>query len=504
MRKMKKAAAVLLSVAMIATVMTGCGGKGSKDDTQTNGGATTAPTTAGSAEAGGDTQAKDIHKPDSIHWMVHSGMNEENGTDQWVKEFEKLTGIDMNLEIVPNNEYETILELAFASDTVPEVFDLNGEQKLATYVKQGAVADLTDLVMSSGLYDKVDKSLWDSISIDGKIYGIPSEIASGAVTYIRQDWLKRLGLVAPKNYDEFINVLRAFRDNIDECDVPITSPGLRFNQNLPEFYQGASADFIKVDGTWVDGFAQDNMAETMQRMQDAYAEGLLDLEVVTNTTSNCRDQWYSGSVGAFNYWGGNWGQTLKERLQVNVPDAEVLAMNPIENAVYRYSVPSVYCISSKVSEEKVASIFKYFLEYMHDGGEGQVLFESGVEGVHWEQNGDFIKQLPTLSNPEETFRKAWITPWMSISPLEVTDKKLELDEAVTYSLGVLEKHGVQNVAFPVSQTLSKISADLILVREEVLAKVVMGDMTVEEGMNRYKAEAAELDVNKVLEEMNGK
>ena len=34
---------------------------------------------------------------------------------------------------------------------------------------------------------------------------------------------------------------------------------------------------------------------------------------------------------------------------------------------------------------------------MHDGGEGQVLFQSGVEGVHWQQSGNNIDPLPTIS-----------------------------------------------------------------------------------------------------------
>lgn len=504
MRKIKGISTIFLSVAMLSTILTGCMTKSLSNETKSDSEVTVIPSKVETPKTEVEEEESLVQKPDSIHWMVHSGMKEENGTDLWVKEYEKLTGIKMNLEIVPNNEYESILDLAITSGTEAEVFDLKADQKLAIYAKQGAIADLTDLLMSSDLYQKVDERIWDSIRIDGKIYGIPDEIASGVVTYIREDWLERLGLKTPTNYEEFINVLRAFRDNIEECEVPLTAPGLSSNKYLPEFYQGAEPDFTKVDGVWVDGFAMDNMAEAMQRMQDAYKEGLIDLQVVTNSTTYCRDQWYNGGVGVFTYWAGNWGQTLKERLLVNVPSAKVLAMDPIEDAVYRYSVPTVFCISSKLNKDKIASIFKYFIEYMHDGDEGQVLFESGVKGVHWEQDGEYIKQLPALLNPEETFRKAWITPWMAISPLEVTDKKIKLDEAVTSSLQVLENYGVQNVALPVSKTFNKISDELNAYRDEILAKVVMGSMSVDEGMNLYRAKSVELNVEKVLEEMNSK
>lgn len=504
MRNKKKLTSLVLTAAMISTMAAGCGGNDAP--ASTTAATTKAADSNAATTAPADTapDAAEVEKPKSIHWMVHDGMNEENGTAQWAEEFERLTGIELNLEMVANNEYSTILELAFASGSVPDVFDLNGEQKLAEYAKQNAVYDMTSLIENSDLYGKVNSELWEALRIDGKLYGVPPEVASGAVTYVRKDWLDRLGMAVPTNYQEFTDMLRAFKDQIPECTVPLTAPGLFSVQNLPEFYQDASTDFVKVNGEWVDGFAQDNMKDALTRLREAYAEGLIDMEVITNTTSACRDQWYGGSVGVFNYWGGNWGQTLTERVQINVPEADVLAMPPIEGATYLFSVPKVLVMSNKLSDDQAASIYKYFFEYMHDGGEGQVLFQSGVENLHWKQEGNNLVPLPSLSKPEETFRKAWITPWMAISPLEVTDKNIELHPACVDSLAVINEYGVQKSAFPVSATLGKISADLKAVREEILAKVVVGDMTVEEGMAKYKENAEMLNVQKVVDELNGK
>jgi putative aldouronate transport system substrate-binding protein len=499
MKLSKKIAAGILAGLMAATLLTGCGDKSNTVDTNNNT-ATQAPEPSG-GEGTDSTATGDITKPESIDWMVHSGMNAENGVDQWADEYTRLTGIDMNIEVVSNNEYAQILELAFASGDVPDLFDLSGDN-LAVYAEQNAIADLTDLIKNSEFYDRVDPAIWESITLDGKIYGVPFEIPSGAVSYVRKDWLDRLGMDIPKTYEEFTTMLTRFKNEIPECKVPLTAPGLKASMNLPEFFQGANPNFTKVDGKWVDGMSQDNMVTALQRLQDSYKAGLIDLEVVTNTTSSCRDQWYSGSVGVFNYWGGIWGQTLTERLKVNVPDAEVVAIPPIEGAVYEFALPSVICINGNLSAEKVAQLFKYFVEYSHDGGEGQVLFQSGVEGLHWEQDGNNVKALPTLSNPDEVFQKAWITPWIPISPLLVTDKNSVLDQTVIDSLDVINTYGKQTPVFPVSATLIKIKSDLTLIKEEVIAKVVMGDMTVEDGIAKYKEEADMLGVSKIIEEMN--
>ena len=246
----------------------------------------------------------------------------------------------------------------------------------------------------------------------------------------------------------------------------------------------------------------DKLTTALQKLQDAYTAGLIDQEAITNTTSACRDEWYAGTVGCFPYWGGLWGETLTVRLKQNVPDAEVIALPPIEGATYLYSAPSVQVISSKLSDEQVASVYKYFIEYMHDGGEGQVLFQSGVEGVHWQQSGNNIDPLPTISKPAEAFRKAWITPWLALTPMTATDKNVEVSQEATDSLAVVSANAKNISVFPVSEQRTMITSDLTTTRENIISRVAMGQLTPEEGMAEYKAQAETLNVAQALEEMN--
>lgn len=498
---MKKKFAFLMAALCLVSMLSACGSPAASNSTP---GAN--ESNSGSGEDGTPVTLVDayanVQKPDKISWWVHDGMRRENGTDLWVAEFEAKTGIKLELDIIDNNEYYKKLELAYAGDTVPDTFDLDGDH-LGIYVAQNAIADLTDLVHESGLYDLVDARLWDAITVNGKIYGVPREFPSSGITYVRKDWLDRLGMEIPTTYDEFITMLTRFQKEIPECTVPYTAPGLSSAQAMPDFFQGAVPNFVKVDGQWVDGMQQDNMLAALQRMQDAYAAGLIDMEVVTNTTGACRDQWYSGCVGAFNYWAGNWGNTLQERVQQNVPEAEVIAIPPIEGTDYLLSVPSVQVISSRLSDEEIASIFKYFVEYARDGGEGQVLFQNGVEGVHWEQDGDNLKFLPCLSNPEEVFRKAWIAYNQATTPMNLTDKNITDAPAITDSLAISNEYAQVTYAFPVSETRTMITAEMTTTRDNVLARVVMGQMTPEDGIAEYKAAAERLGVDKALAEMNG-
>lgn len=504
-KKLWKNLMALTMSAVLAGTMCGCGNNdaGSQssspapaDAAQSASGGSQTPDDGGSVAGG----YEGIQKPDSITWCSHSGLLVENGQAEWDAEFERLTGIDLNHIFVSNNEYNGQIELYYSANTVPDVFDLSSSY-FPKYASEGALADLTDLVKESGLYEIIDKEYWDQCSYQGKIYGVPWEIPQACGTYVRKDWLDRLGMEVPTTYDEFITMLTRFRDEIDECLVPYTAPGLTSAQYLADFYQGADAGIVKVDGVWVDGMQQANIAIALQNMQDAYAEGLLDMEVITNTTSTCRDAWNSGTTGAFCYWAGNWGDQLTVNVQKNVPDAEVVCIPALAETVYLYSTPTVHVINGRLSEEEIAQVFKYFIAYMHDGGEGQVLFEYGVEGVHWEQDGDNVKMLPSLSDSSVTLNKCYTLPSSRITPLNFTDKNMDYSDAYMDSLAATADAAKREFQ-PPSETYSLISSELTTARDSIIAEIVMGNVSVEDGLAAYKEKAESLNLNKALEEMN--
>lgn len=488
----RRGTALALS-AMFALACTGC--------TSNETASISSSTTSEAAPTADSTSYDDIKKPAEISWLSHDGLLPENGQTEWDSEFTRLTGIELMHEYCTGNEYNDKVELYYAADTVPDVFDLSATY-YPKYVAEGAIADLTDLVHESGLYDLVDESLWEQCTINGRIYGVPKEIPQACGTYVRKDWLDRLGMDIPTNYDEFMEMLRAFRDDIEECVVPYTAPGLVTAQYIPDFYQGAVADITNVDGVWVDGMQQENMKQALQNMQDAYAEGLLDMEAITNTTATCRDGWQAGTTGCFCYWTGNWGQQLTENLQKNVPEAEVVCIPPIEGTTYLSSTPTVHVINGRLSDEEIAQVFKYFIHYMHDGGEGQVLFEFGVEGVHWEQDGDYVKMLPSLSDPTVTLNKAYVLPSSRISALNESNKQMNYASSYLDSQAVTDTTAKPQYFQPASSTYTAISADLVTIRDNCVAEIVTGNISVEEGLANYVSAAQSLGLDQALAEMN--
>jgi putative aldouronate transport system substrate-binding protein len=444
----------------------------------------------------------DVPKLDKIKFMINVGLTVEDGVLQWIEEYEKFTGIKLDFNApTAVNDYYTNLDLSFTAGTSPDVFNV-GDNKLSNYVAQGALANLTELVEKSELSKTIDSSIWDSVKVNGQIYGVPFEEGGGTITYVREDWLEESGVEAPTNYNEFINMLRAFKQKYPQM-IPYTAPGLYENQAviyLREFYQEATPEFSKVDGKWVDGLSEDNMVEALTRLSEAYKEGLIDQEIVTNKTSTCRDLWYAGKVGVFNYWAGTWAQSLSERLANNVPESKVLQLPAIEETFYMQRTPVVTAISSK--SKNIEEVFKYFIEYMHDGGEGQVLFESGVENVHWKQEGDKLVQLPKLSNPDEVSKQAFKQPSFALTEKKVKDKNIEHNKLVMSSIEISKQGNYQLENTPLSKTYSKKSSEITALKSSTIAEIVMGKVDVITGLENYKKKVSALNMEQILLELN--
>ncbi len=143
---------------------------------------------------------------------------ENNFWSKWVKDN---IGVEVKYDfIVPQyQDLETKLRLLLAGkEKLPDT--VTAQTQLANDLIDSGMArplnDLMDKYLSpnmKALFDKYPQST-AAVTRDGNIYGIPNFFAmdEGTVMWVRQDWLKNLGLEAPKTMDEFEDVLKQFTE----------------------------------------------------------------------------------------------------------------------------------------------------------------------------------------------------------------------------------------------------------------------------------------------------
>ena len=441
-------------------------------------------------EAVEETEAK----PEKITMTFDSCMTAENGIDEVCAKYKELTGIELDLTKPDHDKYYENVTLSFASGNQSDVIEMNSSN-YAQYATEKKLWDMTKAWEKSTSPAKsiVDQSYIDALMLNGKFYGFPTAAGNGTVTYIRQDWLDEAGEDMPEDYKGFLDMLRTFKER-GNGTIPLTAAGI-LNSDAPydifmrEFYQDAKPDFYqKADGTWADGFSEPAMLGAMQRFQDAYKEGLLDETIVTNETKSCRDKFNDGLVGAFNYWAGSWAVKLEE----SPPGATLAALPAIaevrNSGGYTGRVPLDMVITTNC--EMPESVFENLVLYSHDGGEGQMLFTHGVEGVHYQKNDDgSITALPLKADPSKVVDKSFYAPEYSIS--NWTDP-MPLDSRVQDSLNVFTQCRSLAKVTPASSVLAENQDKLTEIRKSVLADVLHGNMTPDEAMQKYNKDASSI------------
>lgn len=488
-----KAIALSLVMVLMALTLSACGGGGKNPSNPSGTG------DGGQADAG---VPGEIAKPDKITAMMTTIITKENGYQEVEKEYEAFTGIKLEIIKPEHTQFYEKVNLAFASGDVPNIIEL-GSTYYPNYATYGALWDMTDAWNNSTEPAKsiVDERFVEVLKINGRLYGFPMQRGNGTITYVRQDWMDELGLSAPANYAEFLDMLRAFKAK-DSKIIPISAAGLYNNETpydiyLREFYQDARPDFILVDGQFVDGMLQPEMKDALQRMRDAYAEGLIDTEIVTNKTSTVRDKFYGGLLAVFNYWAGYWNRTLEEQLIAADPNGKVMPIPAIAETKYVERPPTAMVITN--ASQNPEGIFKYFVQYSHDGGQGQMLFSHGKEGFHWETKADgTVASLPYQDAPQRLVEKAFYSPELSITSF---DDPIEDDPRVTYSLSMFNDNSEMDGVPRTSDVIAAALPELNTVKSEIISKIVFGEYTVDEGLEIYQNREG-ASISMILAELN--
>jgi putative aldouronate transport system substrate-binding protein len=184
--------------------------------------------------------------------LQHNAMVEDWKTNWMTRQFEQRGNYNLSFEVYPAGELTQKVELMVMAGgaDLPDV--IIGGFSVATATKFGQAG----MVIPTNVYYEnsahyiniaendlsIDPRKYVT-SYDGNIYGLyginvslNSQYSSGRIM-IYEPWLRRLGLRMPETTDEFLNVLRAFRDrdpngNGQRDEIPLVS----YRENMQTNY----------------------------------------------------------------------------------------------------------------------------------------------------------------------------------------------------------------------------------------------------------------------------
>ena len=257
----KKIISALLCVAMVASMLVGCGG----DDTTTTGGNDT---------TGGDTTVDESGEKEAATGSVYYLNFKPEQADQWValaEAYTDETGVKVDVVTAASGTYESTLKSEMAKEDAPTLFQVNGPVGLATW------KDYCYDLSGSDVYGEVKAD--DFVLKDGSaVVGIAYVIETYGIIYnktIMADYMSKdyeviKDISELNNFAQLKAVAESIQANKDDLGVKgaFTSAGMdsssdwRFKThlaNLPIYYE-YKADGIgstaAIKGTYLDNYKQ--------------------------------------------------------------------------------------------------------------------------------------------------------------------------------------------------------------------------------------------------------
>jgi glucose/mannose transport system substrate-binding protein len=169
---------------------------------------------------GGDT-GSDPNNPNQVEAITWWASGNEkaalyNLIDVFTEQNPDLQFIDASVRGAGGAKARQSIAARLEADNPPDTFQAAAGAGLSEYVADGELQDLTKFYADNGLTDVYRAALLELLSVDGKIYSVPSDIHRVNVVWADTKLLSAAGVdpaVAPANMDAWIADLQRVKDS---------------------------------------------------------------------------------------------------------------------------------------------------------------------------------------------------------------------------------------------------------------------------------------------------
>lgn len=296
------------------------------------------------AACGPKEEVKDTNQTDFYIMGGMSALSAGYDSNVVLNELAENAGITIEWDTMSDSLSEQV-NIRIAGEQLPDAFQGVGfsNYDISTYGADGVFIDLTPYI-NADVMPNLTKILEEHPDIraaitmsDGKIYGLPAAEQMGTAgigleedysiytvpqfSMINKAWLDELGLSVPTTLDELHDVLVAFKENDMSATYYGNAPGSTipmstgfdqwcWGQNV--FYAGFGFtnwtndicnDLVLQDDGTVDFVSTwDGYRDAVTYFHDWYAEGLMDVEMFSQSTSQLIAKCSQGQVGVATWW----------------------------------------------------------------------------------------------------------------------------------------------------------------------------------------------------------
>ncbi|HEY5587310.1 MAG TPA: extracellular solute-binding protein [Ruminiclostridium sp.] len=315
------------------------------------------------------------------------------------------TGYDVQVENIPDNNYDQKMKLTLASQ---DVFDGMGTIPL-TYSwvdlkNKKLILPLNDLLDKYGqnLKKEYGKNLSVTTDSDGKIWGLPRVMQETMfLPGIREDWLQKLNMKMPTSLKEFEIYLDAvsktdLNGNGKHDEIPYcpwwTLWGFRLSMG-PAFLGVNGVNYLTPDNKIMPIYMHPLYKSMLETLNKWYDKGWMYKEFATQSDDKKTELMKAGLIGSMNQWWFGGDATLKQGIKYSPMSPWTDAPGGIKGWGSNPSYDPNFAISS--TSKHPEDVMK-FANWVASDPANQLTLRYGIEGTDWKYTDSSKKSIEMI------------------------------------------------------------------------------------------------------------
>lgn len=444
--KFSRTLLVLGTVTLSSMIVAACGNN--DGDTEVSSSNNGDPNNGGPNNSEEATEELD-DEPVTIEMMANLHTPETPG-DFLREKLEDEYNVELDIQWVPDGNYEERLNTAFATGTLPMVvpmgFDMFNQFK--DPIRADQFWEIEPYLEEFENLSNLKPEILDNTRVDGKLYSLYQgrPLSRQGVLY-RKDWADNLGLEKPTNTEEFMEMARAFTEDDPNDSGSDDTTGLTDRSDLVygafktvSSWFGTPNGWGEVDGEILPEFMFDEYIETMDYVKEMHSNGYMNQDFPVTSKDDQQAMFKNGSAGIYVGSMGDILSIYNDASQLN-PDIEYGVFNYVEGPDGEYNIWAIPGYGSVIlfpkdayeDEDELRKVLGFYDNLMTP--EGANLLVWGEEGRHHEIEGDGVNWIDDNINEVDND----IRPYLSLEVGEpetngryemasTYDVKIEADE----------------------------------------------------------------------------
>jgi putative aldouronate transport system substrate-binding protein len=388
--KLKKIVCAVLSTVMAAGILTACGGNGGVEIDKSK---LTGPTRY-------DEQVE-IKIP-----VYDRGVQGQADVDDnyWTNYVQENFGDQYNIKVtyvpITRKEDVTVFNELLAAGEQPDILFSYDYPTIMSYYSRGAFQPIDEdiLKLYAPTFYENTKDLEEYAMADGERYFLTATRPKDYswVVVVRKDWLEKANLDMPQSREEYIEMLRKFRELKLGGEDTIPAAQSLFNAYFGNYasrpYPLSEEDNALYSDITVASLTWEPTKKELQYLNQLYNEGLISPEwMLDKDGSQMRSDFIAGKVGVYGFYLSQ-NPPVIQSLMENNPDAELAILSPyygVEEGNYptgraEWPFGMVAGISKDCAHPEAVMMYYEWLSQP----ENLFVMQNGIEGVTYNVEND--------------------------------------------------------------------------------------------------------------------